>query len=137
MIDVGFTGYSDLMGVELPNTVVARCYTDVGVYTSNLADCEASEPLPDFNQCSRGNSGSVHGTAVAEAVIDIAPDATLYISQPDSWGDMQNTAAWMADQVYRSLTFPRVGPTMEVGEMVLLPIATAPSIQWTRRWRGT
>ena len=98
VIDVGFTGYSGLMGVELPSTVVARCYTDVGVYTSNLADCEASEPLPDFNQCSRGNSGSVHGTAVAEAVIDIAPDAILYISQPGSWGDLQATAAWMASQ---------------------------------------
>ena len=98
VIDVGFTGYSSLMGVELPSTVVARCYTDVGVYSSNLADCEASEPLPDFNQCSRGDSGSVHGTAVAEAVIDIAPNATLYISQPGSWGDLQATAQWMADQ---------------------------------------
>ena len=98
VIDVGFVGYRSLMGVELPDSVVARCYTDVGVYTSNLADCEASEPLPDFNQCSRGESGSVHGTAVAEAVIDIAPDATLYISQPGSWGDLQATAQWMADQ---------------------------------------
>ena len=43
VIDVGFTGYSSLMGVELPSTVVARCYTDVGVYTSNLADCEAAD----------------------------------------------------------------------------------------------
>ena len=98
VIDVGFTGYSGLRGIELPSTVVARCYTDVGVYTANLADCEASEPLPDFNQCERGDSGSVHGTAVAEAVIDIAPDATLYISQPGSWGDLQATVAWMASQ---------------------------------------
>ena len=46
VIDVGFTGYSGLMGVELPTNVVARCYTDVGVYTSNLADCEAEEEPP-------------------------------------------------------------------------------------------
>ncbi|MYC28514.1 MAG: S8 family serine peptidase [Chloroflexi bacterium] len=98
VIDLGFTGYSSLMGVELPENVVARCYTDVGVYTSNLADCEASEPLPDFNQCSRGESGTVHGTAVAEAVIDIAPDAILYISQPGSWADLQAAAKWMAGQ---------------------------------------
>ena len=39
VIDVGFTGYSGLMGVELPANVVARCYSDVGVYSSNLADC--------------------------------------------------------------------------------------------------
>ncbi|MYK03333.1 MAG: S8 family serine peptidase, partial [Gemmatimonadales bacterium] len=98
VIDVGFVGYSSLMGVELPSTVVARCYTDVGVYTSNLADCEESEPFPDFNGCSLGSSGSVHGTAVAEAVIDIAPDATLYIANPSSPGDLQETAAWMAQE---------------------------------------
>ena len=98
VIDLGFTGYSGLMGVELPPNVVARCYTDVGAYSSNLADCEASEPLPDFNQCPGGESGTVHGTAVAEAVIDIAPDATLYISNPFSRGDLQNTVNWMADE---------------------------------------
>ncbi len=98
VIDVGFVGYRSLMGVELPDSVVARCYTDVGVYTSNLADCEESEPLPDFKQCSRGESGSVHGTAVAEAVIDIAPDAILYISQPGSWGDLQSATEWMANE---------------------------------------
>ena len=98
VIDLGFTGYSSLMGVELPSNVVARCYTDVGTYSSNLADCEASEPLPDFNQCPGGESGTVHGTAVAEAVIDIAPDAIVYISNPFSRGDLQNTVAWMADE---------------------------------------
>ena len=98
VIDVGFVGYRSLMGVELPDNVVARCYIDVGVYTSNVADCEASEPLPDFNQCPRGDSGTVHGTAVAEAVIDIAPDAILYISQPGSWGDLQSATEWMANE---------------------------------------
>ena len=41
---------------------------------------------------------SPHGTAVAEAVIDIAPDATLYIANPHSRGDLQETATWMAGQ---------------------------------------
>ena len=107
VIDVGFTGYSSLRGVELPDNVVARCYTDVGVYTSNLAGCEAEEPPPAIppsqSQCQSYieglyESGEPHGTAVAEAVIDIAPNATLYISQPGSWGDLQATAQWMADE---------------------------------------
>ncbi len=98
IIDVGFTNYSDLMGVELPTNVVARCYTGTGRYTNDPADCMASNPRPDFNQCSLGNTGSVHGTGVAEAVTDIAPGATLYISNPGSYADLQSTVQWMASQ---------------------------------------
>ena len=105
IIDTGFTGYSGLMGVELPNNVVARCYTDVGVFSSNLADCEAEEDpsASTPTQCQDYVAGLLaggepHGTAVAEAVIDIAPDATLYIANPYSRGDLQETAEWMADQ---------------------------------------
>ena len=105
VIDLGFTGYSFLMGVELPANVVARCYTDVGVFTGNLADCEAEEEPPASTpaQCQEYVAGlyaegEPHGTAVAEAVIDIAPDATLYVANPRSWADLQATAAWMADQ---------------------------------------
>ena len=105
VIDVGFTSYSALRGVELPAKVVARCYTDVGVFTSNLSDCEAEEEPPATTpaQCrdyvaGLYEGGEPHGTAVAEAVIDIAPDATLYIAQPQTRGDLQETAAWMADQ---------------------------------------
>ena len=46
IIDAGFTGYSSLRGVELPANVVARCYTDVGVFSSNLADCEPDYEAP-------------------------------------------------------------------------------------------
>ena len=50
VIDTSLRGLSSLMGTELPATVVARCYTDVGVFTHNLADCEpgdeVSDPLP-------------------------------------------------------------------------------------------
>ena len=104
VIDVGFRGYSSLMGVELPANVVARCYTDVSVYTNDLADCEALDPPSpstpaqciDFVQPT--DTTGVHGTAVAEAVIDIAPDVILYIANPGSWGDLQATAEWMAGQ---------------------------------------
>ena len=83
VIDVGFTGFSGLMGSELPATVVARCYTSVGIFTSDLADCQNTE---------------VHCTAVAEAVVDIAPEVTLYIAKPLSQGDLQATASWMVSQ---------------------------------------
>ena len=80
IIDGGFEGFSALIGVELPSPVAVRCYTAVGVSTTNLADCEVD---------------TVHGTAVAEAVADIAPGASLYLANPSSFGDLLETADWM------------------------------------------
>lgn len=89
IIDVGFEGFRSLMGTELPSSVEARCYTDIGVFTSILADCTDSED---------SESTRKHGTAVTEAIYDIAPDATYYISNTSSWGDLQTTVDWMASQ---------------------------------------
>ena len=70
----------------MPVDVVARCYTDVSVFNSNLAYCEQDESDTD------------HGTRVAESVLDIAPGVSLYISNPSSRADLQATADWMASQ---------------------------------------
>ena len=78
-----FEGFSGLMGTELPSTVQARCYTDIGVHTSNRSDCE-----------SYGN----HGTSVTEVVFDIAPESTYYISNASTEGDLQTAVNWMVDQ---------------------------------------
>ena len=83
VIDTGFEGFRGLLGTELPATVVARCYTDIGIYSEDLDDCENED---------------VHGTAVAEAVMDIAPEVSLYIANPGSWADLQATADWMVSQ---------------------------------------
>ena len=83
VIDVGFEGFGSLMGTELPATVVGRCYTDVAQYSSNLAACE---------------SDSSHGTAVAEAIVDAAPEVALYIANPISLADLQSAADWMVSQ---------------------------------------
>ena len=83
IIDAGFYGFGDLMGTELPPTVMARCYTAVGQFSNALADC---------------NTRTRHGTAVAESVVDIAPDVSLYIANPYSKGDLQTTVAWMVAQ---------------------------------------
>ena len=82
IIGGGFRGFSALMGNGLPTDVTARCYTSVGVHTSNIADCET------------GNS--VHGTAVSEILADIAPDMSLYIANPSSYDDLLSAASWMA-----------------------------------------
>ena len=103
IIDRGFEGFSGLMGTELPATVQARCYTEVGVFTSNLADCDYEE------------EGDNHGTAVAENIMDIAPDVSLYIANSTgSWVDFMDTVNWMISQdvsvVNRSLGGGFYGP---------------------------
>ena len=81
VIDSGFSGFSALMGSELPTNVTARCYTDIGVHTSSVSDCESSS--------------SAHGTRVSEELADVAPDVSLYIANPSSWNDLRDTASWM------------------------------------------
>lgn len=83
VIDAGFVGYSALMGTELPSTVIPRCYTAVGFHSSYLPYCETGTP---------------HGTAVAETVVDMALSIELYIANPVSKGDLQQTAAWMVSE---------------------------------------
>ena len=87
VIDTGFENFSSLMGTELPSSVQARCYTDIGVFTSNLADCTDSED---------GESRRLHGTAVTEAIFDIAPEATYYIANTSSYSDLKSTVEWMS-----------------------------------------
>jgi len=86
IIDVGFVGLISLIGSELPAGVIGRCYSGVGSFSSSLAACE---------------TGTVHGTAVAEAVADIAPGVQLYVANPFSALDLRNTEAWMTSQGVR------------------------------------
>ena len=77
IIDAGFGGY-DRIRAELPPPAGARCYTSSGV-TNDPKDC----------------LGSVHGTGVAEAVVDVAPDVSLYIANPNTLGDLRDAVDWM------------------------------------------
>ena len=71
------------MGTELPPAAAAICFTGTGIYTNDPSDCEY------FTN---------HGTAVAEAVIDVAPEASIYISNPKSRGDLQTAVDWMVER---------------------------------------
>ena len=104
IIDLGFKDLTSLMGTELPTGVQGRCYTDIGVFTQDLADCEAvGEVTIPFPEClddaqRRADRNASHGTIVAESVIDIAPEVSLYIANPISRADLQAAADWMASE---------------------------------------
>ena len=66
----------------MPVVVRARCYPYWGRHTQNLSDCETH----------------THGTEVSESVMDIAPDASLYISNPQSRADLRDAVDWMISE---------------------------------------
>ena len=105
VIDLSFKGFAGLMGSELPATVNARCHTGVGSFTSNLSDCIYTG-VPERSR--------KHGTAVTEAVFDIAPQADYYIADASSDSDLLNTVNWMVsegvDVINVSLSWTFDGP---------------------------
>jgi subtilisin family serine protease len=92
IIDNGFAGLVARLGTELPSTVHARCYTAVGVFTSDVLGCD---------------NGENHGTAVAETVADMAPGVELFIADPISRLDEQQTVAWMTSNGVRIISASR------------------------------
>ena len=103
IIDSGFEKFGELQGSgELPGNVIARCYPprdSQEPVSSSLADCEVD---------------SVHGTAVAETIIDVAPEVQLYIAHPQSGGDQGDAIDWMVENgvhvINRSLGGGYYGP---------------------------
>ena len=87
VIDKGFLGASALLGSELPSSVRARCYLWSGEYpqldfTTSLSDCET-------------DIGGSHGTHVAESLMDMAPDATLYVAANSHPVALIESVDWM------------------------------------------
>ena len=80
VIDGGFSGITTLVGSEVPQPV-ARCISLSGVVTNNLADCDRT---------------TIHGTAVVETLVDVAPNVTLYIANVSTLGQLKETVNWMA-----------------------------------------
>ena len=78
IVDGGFQGYTALLGSELP----------VSVTVKNFVDGETDEQV---------DGADVHGTACAEIVHDVAPDATLYLAKVNTWLDLSEAIAWLRD----------------------------------------
>jgi pSer/pThr/pTyr-binding forkhead associated (FHA) protein/subtilisin family serine protease len=78
VLDLGFDGYRDLLGSELPESVTASSF----VYGRE----------PD-------RSGEVHGTACAEIVHEMAPDAELFLAYYDGTAVSEGRAVeWLIEQ---------------------------------------
>lgn len=75
ILDGGFEGYEDLLGTELPNSVVTKSYPS-GELTS----------------------GGIHGTACAEIVYDVAPIAEMYLIKIKTGIDFLNAVDWLIAQ---------------------------------------
>ena len=94
VIDVGFEGFRGLMGTDLPASVKARCYTLIVLHSPDLDHCELVSSaigniFPGYGD---------HGTIVAEAIIDVAPEASLYIANPYTPADLRKTVDWMIEE---------------------------------------
>lgn len=80
VIDAGFDGYLGLRGTDLPSTVVAMNFVDGE--TSLLIDAT-----------------TVHGTACAEVIHDIAPAASLYLAKISTYPELLEAVAWLRDTI--------------------------------------
>lgn len=78
IIDLGFTGYKSLLGTELPDSVTVK----------NFVDSE-SDSLVD--------GSTEHGTACAEIIHDIAPEAQVYFAKISTSLDFEEAVDWLKD----------------------------------------
>lgn len=117
IIDVGFEGYRELLGDELPLDVAAR----------NFVDRESEHDL---------DGDLPHGTAVAEIVHDVAPDARLAFARADTLADFQDAVLWLLDEqhvdvISTSISFLNVTPGDGTGMLAdLVQLAVDRGVFW-------
>jgi subtilisin family serine protease len=83
ILDLGFKGYTDLLGSELPSSVTPRSFR-----ADN--DIEADQ---------------VHGAACAEIVHDMAPDAELYFVNFNTDVEHHNAVSWIMSQGAKVISY--------------------------------
>lgn len=131
IIDAGFSGYPGLLGSELPASVTVKNFVD----GENELDVTGT---------------TNHGTAVAEVVYDIAPQASLYLVKVNTPIDLEEAVGWLITQdvdiINTSVGWFNVSPGDGTGFFTTLAQeARDNSIFWvtaagnsrTRHWGGT
>ncbi|MBN2548505.1 MAG: S8 family serine peptidase [Anaerolineales bacterium] len=78
VIDFGFSSYADLVGNDLPSDLITISFVD---------------GRPEV-----GQTDNAHGTACAEIVHDIAPDARLYLVEAYSQTETGLAVEWILEQ---------------------------------------
>ena len=78
VMDTGFTGYSNLLGTDLPESVQARSFID--------------------GETSVESGNDPHGTACAEIIHDVAPEADLYLARVATSLDIEEAVNWFISQ---------------------------------------
>ena len=116
IIDGGFLGYPGLLGSDLPASVTAK----------NFVDGESDDKV---------NGGSVHGTACAEIVYDIAPDAQFYLIKVATNHDLQEAVNYAISQgvdvISTSIGWYNLTPGDGTGEFAdLAALARSSGIIW-------
>jgi len=130
IIDGGFEGYPTLLGTELPPTVQAM----------NFVDGEDTEDVA---------TGGVHGTACAEIVHDVAPDASLYLVKVATITDLEEAVTALVPQgidvISTSIGWLTVAPGDGTGPLAeIVDAAHSAGITWVtaagnyreRHWGG-
>lgn len=114
VIDIGFDGYEDLLGTELPANVAHVSFFDDG---------------------SPGQGR--HGTGCAEVIHDMAPDAELHLLAIDSYFDLDDALQYCIDNnigiISQSLSFRGASASDGTGwECDLMRIAHENGIIWVK-----
>jgi len=95
VLDLGFQGYTSLLGTELPASVTTRSFRADGDITGG---------------------GEVHGAAVAEIVHDVAPDAQMYLVNQQTDVEFLNAVDWLIAQDVDVINFSAGWPVIGRGD---------------------
>ena len=95
ILDSGFSGYSSAVASDhVPTPAAVRCFTrtdtNASQYVSTVAACETESVF--------GGGGDLHGTATAELVYDVAPEATYYLARIERASQAVAAINWFVDQ---------------------------------------
>ncbi|MFC2027134.1 thrombospondin type 3 repeat-containing protein [Chloroflexota bacterium] len=115
ILDWGFTGYAGLLGTELPGSVTTQ----------------------SFFAGSDIEGDTDHGTACAEIIHDVAPDADIYLVNFGTSVEMGNAVDWLINQgvdiISCSGGYPTGGPGDGTGPICeIVDSARADGILWVQ-----